>query len=179
MRGCAGTAGRCGGRLGAEGERVVVCMEFCGSPGGGGAVRPSWLGPWLWFPVGPVEGFGGLGSLAAGMLEGLWFLSGSRCRASDLEQHKEAVLTPGFRQGSALASLQPPVISSSSTRGSGLQLPRAAQSVSFLLCSRCDCVRGGFGREGQRAAAMGALPPGRPRGQHPHAQGSSHRPTSG
>lgn len=52
--------GRVGvGAIGVHGPRRgraggCVCVEFWGSPAGGGAVRPSWLRPRLWFSVGPV-----------------------------------------------------------------------------------------------------------------------------
>ncbi|RLV61934.1 hypothetical protein DV515_00019864, partial [Chloebia gouldiae] len=44
---------------------------------------------------------------------------------------------------------------------------------------RCHGVRGGPGREGQRAPALGALPAGRAGGQHAHAQGPGHGPAPG
>lgn len=151
--------GRVGvGAIGVHGPRRgraggCVCVEFWGSPAGGGAVRPSWLRPRLWFSVGPVVKGSGSRLPMAGMRRGFEFSpqllelrSGSRCRASDLERHKEAVLTAGFRQGSAPAPLAPSCDFLIELPRLGPPAPTSpAHSVSFLLCSRCDCVRGGFG----------------------------------
>uniref|UniRef100_A0A8C0U9F8 Splicing factor 3B subunit 4 n=1 Tax=Cyanistes caeruleus TaxID=156563 RepID=A0A8C0U9F8_CYACU len=59
--------------------------------------------------------------------------------------------------------------------------PRYLAAVSALTSvpRRCHGVRGGAGREGQRAPALGALSAGRAGGQHAHAQGPGHGPAPG
>lgn len=62
--------------------------------------------------------------------------------------------------------------------GRAFCFPLASDPVSHPLLPRFRChgVRGGPRRESERAAAVGALPPGGAGGQHPHAKGQSHWP---